>query len=471
MSLFTTEARLPLDGSAAPRRRAWLWVAGLLALTAAVICIYLAWAAIVADGRVAGCGHGGSGDCAGVLLSRWARWFGLPVAVPAAAIYGAVLALLLALARSHDPHRQRRVWYVLIPLATLILVSASWFGALQLLVLGRLCWYCMAVHACAIVLALILLWHVPHDWRPAAERGSDSVGLPPVTTAGLVCCGFMGLSVLIAGQLLGKAREPEVEITSVASTGEIPPAGADRGAIGPVTPGAASALPTDFSDFFPAPAGESAAADVRPRRIALMGGKAIIDARRTPILGAPDAKTVIAELFDYTCPHCRQLHRYLSEARQRYGAQMALVVLVTPMDPRCNRFVHEPATEPGSCELARLAVAVWQTRPAAFADFHEWLMESTETRSVEVARARAIEILGGGDVDLPADVLDRALADEAITREIDADSRIYQLAGEGTIPKLLTERLIIAGQPASAAKLFEVLEKQLGLQPPNPMPR
>jgi len=473
MSLPTTEEfRTPSDDRAQPRREAWLWIARLLALAALSLCLYLAWAAIAAGGRVAGCGEG-NGDCAGVLLSRWARWFGMPVALPAAAVYGVVLTALFALTRDNDNHRRRRVWYVLVPLATLILVSASWFSALQLLVLGKLCWYCLAVHACATILAMILLWQVPHDWRRPAERAVEPIGLPPIATLGLVLCGFLGLGVLIAGQLLGTARTPELEITTVASTAETPTPGAQSAkseagkpnATG--KPDAGDALPADLSDFFPAPESGSAAAEVPPRRISLIGGKAIIDVRRTPLLGEPDAEFVIVELFDYTCPHCRQLHRYLSQARRRYGPQLAVAVLVAPMDPRCNRYVHEPATEPGSCELARLAVAVWQRRPAAFATFHEWLMESTETRSLEAARARVIEILGEGILDLPADVLDRALADDAITREIEADNRLYQLAGAGTIPKLLTERLIIAGQPASAEKLFEVLEKQVGLQAPS----
>ena len=215
MPLSTTEeSRRPPDDTAAPRRQVWLWIAGLLAMAAASICVYLAWAAIAAGGRVAGCGNGGSGDCAGVLLSRWARWFGLPVAAPAAAVYGVVLVALFVLARTHDNRRRLRVWYVLVPLATLILLSASWFSALQLLVLGKLCWYCLAVHACAVGLAMIVLWHVPHDWHLVTTEGPQRVGLPPTTTVGLVLCGFLGLGVLIAGQLLGKTREPDVEITT-----------------------------------------------------------------------------------------------------------------------------------------------------------------------------------------------------------------------------------------------------------------
>ncbi len=472
MSLSTSEeSRPPLGGTAEPRRFVWTWIAGLLALVAAGICVYLAWAAVAADGRVAGCGDGAGGDCAGVLTSRWARWFGLPVSVPAALVYGLIFAALCVLARSHDDRRRHRVWLVLVPLATLVLVSASWFSALQLLVLGKLCWYCLAVHGCAIVLAMILLWNVPHDWRLPADRGPEPIGLPPVTTVILVIGGFLGVGVLIAGQLLSKAPQPQVEIITIPSSAEMPPSGAEPVVSATGKPSgvekiaATGELPTDLSSFFPAPESGLSPAEVRPRRISLIGGKAIIDVRRTPLLGDPDAEIVLVELFDYTCPHCRQLHRYLSEARKRYGAQLAVAVLVTPMDPLCNRYVREPATEPGSCDLARLAVAIWQTKPAAFAAFHDWLMEPTATRTLEAARARAIEILAEDVFDRAEDVLDRALADEAVSREIEADNRIYQLAGAGKIPKMLTERLVIAGEPASTEELCEMLEKRLGLQP------
>jgi protein-disulfide isomerase len=316
--------------------------------------------------------------------------------------------------------------------------------------------------------AVLVLWHVPHDWRLPTAQAAQPIGLPPTQTVGLVFGGFLGLGVLVAGQLLSKASEPEVEVTTVAPIPEASsPAAQPAGATSkPAGAGdSPTALPTDLSEFFPAPEPGSIAGDALPRRISLIGGKAVVDVRRTPLLGRVDAEIVIVELFDYTCPHCRQMHRYLSEARKRYGGRLAVAVLVTPMDPGCNRYVHEPATEPGSCDLARLAVVVWQTRPAAFAAFHDWLMESTETRSLEAARARVIEILGGGVLEGAADVLDRALADEAITRQIEADNRIYQLAGAGTIPKLLTDRLMIAGQPSSAAKLFDVLDKQVGLEP------
>ncbi len=411
------------------------------------VCLYLAFASIALGGRVAGCGDGAGGDCSAVLASRWARWFGLPVAIPAAVVYGLIFAAL-TLAGRGDGRWQRRAWYVLVPLATLILAAASWFSALQLLALGRVCWYCLTVHGCAIVLAMLLFWKIPHDWRSPAQRAAQPIGLPPMTTVGLMLGGLIGLSVLVVGQVVSKAPTGGIGITTVEPAAS---AAGDKSGVAE-----AEAFPIDLSDLFPAVAGRS-------RNVVLLGGKVLLNVRRTPIVGRVDSDVVVVELFDYTCPHCRKLHHYLSEARERYGIQLAVAVLVTPMDPACNAYVHDPpigAAHSGSCDLARLALAVWQTEPEAFAEFHEWMMGSPEIPTIEAARVREppriLDRAGG---------LERALADDAIERELQADNRLYQVAGAGTIPKLLSERAIISGEPESARQLFDVLEKQLGLLP------
>jgi hypothetical protein len=266
--------------------------------------------------------------------------------------------------------------------------------------------------------------------------------------------GLIGLGVLVVGQVVSKAPAREIEITAVepASPPEnTDPAGdAARGKSGATE---SETFPIDLSDSFPAVPGRS-------RNVVLLGGKVLLNVRRTPILGRVDSDVIVVELFDYTCPHCRKLHHFLSEARDRYGIQLAVAVLVTPMDPACNPHVHDPplGAARSACDLARLSLAVWQTKPDAFAEFHEWMMGSPEIPTIEAARDRATEILG-------AEGLEHALTDEAIERELQVDNRLYQLAGAGTIPKLLSERSIISGEPASAQQLFEVLEKQLGLVP------
>jgi uncharacterized membrane protein/protein-disulfide isomerase len=447
------ETGAPREADPIPRPKLWSWIALMLALVAAAICLYLAFVSIALGGRVAGCGDGAGGDCSAVLASRWARWFDLPVAVPAAVVYGLIFAAVTAAIRG-DGRWRRRAWYVLVPLATLILAAASWFSALQLLALGRVCWYCLTVHGCAIVLAMLLFWKIPHDWRSPAQRAAQPLGLPPMTTVGLMLVGLVGLGVLVVGQLVSKTPAREIEITAVDPTSHsdnADPAGVASGGKSGATK--SETFPIELSDSFPAVPGRS-------RNVVLLGGKVLLNVRRTPVLGRFDSDVIVVELFDYTCPHCRKLHHYLNEARDRYGIQLGVAVLVTPMDPACNRYVHDPplGAARSACELARLSLAVWHTKPEAFAEFHEWMMGSSEIPTIEAARDRANEILG-------ADGLELALADEAVERELQADNRLYELAGAGTIPKLLSEGSIISGEPASAQQLFEVLEKQLGLVP------
>ncbi|HWC89283.1 MAG TPA: hypothetical protein VG433_06505, partial [Pirellulales bacterium] len=87
-----------------------------------------------------------------------------------------------------------------------------------------------------------------------------------------------------------------------------------------------------------------------------------------------------------------------------------------------------------------------------------WLMEDATVPSVNDAREKAVELLG-------ADSLARALDSPAISSQIDADGTLYDLAGHGPIPKLMTPQFVITGQPKSAQQLFDVLEKQGGLEP------
>ncbi len=361
-----------------------------------------------------------------------------------------------------DARRRLQAWYVLIPLATLVLASASWFSALQLFAVGRVCGFCLAVHGCAILLAVLLLWHIPHDWRTAAERGNDPIGLPPTATLGLVLLGLVSLAGVVVGQVFSKApmAQPEIIKLDPSASGVGGQSVGGFAAAAHLRQGRSRRKPIDLSDEFPPPPPDAASAGSAARRLRLLNGKLLVDVTRLPILGRWDAKTVAIELFDYTCPHCRRTHRLLAEARQRYGGQLALAVIVTPMDPKCNPYAQEPAaaTAPPPCDLARLSLAVWRSEPRLFAAYHDWMMNSPDIPTVEDARGRAEEIIG-------AEALAKALASPAIDQQLAADNRLYHLLGEGQIPKLLTDRLIVTGEPDDAGKLFDLLEKQNGLVP------
>ena len=124
----------------------WRLAAGLAA-AALGLCAYLTAAALTGDGRPAGCGP--TAGCGAVLTSAWSRVVGVPVVLPAAVLYAAVLAHLLVYRRTGG----------LAPAvaAGTMLGAAGWFTAVQTVHLGAGCRYCLAAHALAVALAGVLL--------------------------------------------------------------------------------------------------------------------------------------------------------------------------------------------------------------------------------------------------------------------------------------------------------------------------
>src|SRR5690606_3513530 len=48
------------------------------------------------------------------------------------------------------------------------------------------------------------------------------------------------------------------------------------------------------------------------RQLTLLRGAVRVEPHQFPVMGSPDAPVVIAEIYDYTCPHCRRLHSQLT---------------------------------------------------------------------------------------------------------------------------------------------------------------
>lgn len=164
----------------------YLGVLRLLCATGLGITGYLAYASLM-TGEVAGCSGGEVWDCGHVLHSRWAKLFGVPVSVPAFAVYSILLGSLVA-CRSSSPEKRRRLaWYATTVCALSAGMAALWFVALQIFDVGRLCVYCLGAHACGIALCAAILWK-----RPLGTR----------TTALLSSISLAGVSFMIGGQLL-----------------------------------------------------------------------------------------------------------------------------------------------------------------------------------------------------------------------------------------------------------------------------
>ena len=148
----------------------------------------------------------------------------------------------------------------------------------------------------------------------------------------------------------------------------------------------------------------------------------------------------------------------MQEALARFGSQMVLALLPTPMNANCNRYVEATkAPHELACEYARLALAVWIARPAAFAEYHNWLMDPLEPPPLADARKRAAELLGPQG-------LEAALADGRVDQRLSDNTTIYHLVGQGAIPKLFVNGAVLVGSPPSTDKLCESLEKYGGIK-------
>lgn len=411
----------------------------LLAAGATGFAAYLTWLSMTGD-RVAGCGGDGAFDCDHVLSTRWSTWLGVPIAIPAVAVYGAILASIGFLSPQVPLVVRRAAGFVVLLLSAIAACAAVWFVGLQVFAVGRLCWPCLATHACGIVLAATA-------WRTtilASRRGVESVPTRRwiAGAASLVCAG-----VLVGGQL---AYEPQTfridrDSSPVASANGESASGESGKADVAASASTASGGATNHSAQKP----------VSSRIIKLHKTHMTFDVYEEPLLGSPDAEHVIVKLFDYTCTHCRDQHFQLEEARKEFGNRLAIMVLPSPNNGRCNPFadVHPDGPQAFACSYAKLAVAVWRTDRTKFAEFHHWLFEPETPPSVDEARKKARELVGEAAIHM---VDNSAVPIEQIERY----TNLYGSVGRGKIPKLIDEQMIIDGRFQNGRQIIEVLEEE-----------
>jgi protein-disulfide isomerase len=199
----------------------------------------------------------------------------------------------------------------------------------------------------------------------------------------------------------------------------------------------------------------------RQRRVVLMQGKISLNLYDHPFVGSPTADHVAVKLFDYTCPHCRELHKVYQQVLARYGDQFAIIELPVPLEKTCNRFIKN--THPKhqqACRYAQLALGVWHADPTKFVEFHEWMLETEEPPPLQDAAARAIQLVG-------RDPLKQSLASSAVKTRVHDYTTLYGALGD-SFPFVLIGDLRINGVPRQASELFAILEQRLNLQPEVP---
>lgn len=361
-----------------------------------------------ASAGIAGCGGGG---CDELLGSRWSMILGLPVTGFGLLAYA---GLLLSLAK--------HLRFVRLPLVGVVAGAAVWFIFLQAGVIGKFCPWCMTAHGVGLALLGVGL---------IQTRSSDGFSGSAKRVAGWAAVALVSIGM---AQWFGPVPATHRIDDALATTG--PPAGVS------------AAVP-------PASAVEPA---VPPgRQVTFDGGRRFFDVSLLPRRGSLDAAQVMVEYFDYQCAACQTMAGFLEAFLSKHPSEVALLLLPVPLDGACNPHAATENQHAGSCEISRLALAVWRQDPEAFPAFHRMLMAEP---SVSAARRLAAEII-------PAGQLEAALADPWIDRLIRsniADWKVFSATTE-KLPKLLIRpKRILHGLPSGEADFIRVMEAELGLQ-------
>jgi hypothetical protein len=148
---------------------------------------------------------------------------------------------------------------------------------------------------------------------------------------------------------------------------------------------------------------------------------------------------------------------FLDALMAKYPTDICVVILPVPLERSCNSTMgKEDAEFPGSCKLARLALALWRTKPEAFDRFHRALLNGV---TVDAATAMALELAPPGE-------LFAAMRDPWIDELIQADAAdcVAFSVTSKKLPKLLIGgKRILHGLPSGEADFIRVMEQELGL--------
>ncbi|HUF60725.1 MAG TPA: DUF1573 domain-containing protein [Verrucomicrobiales bacterium] len=393
---------------------------GILLLAAATaVSAFLAWHSWKGT-AVPGCSE--QAACHSIIGGRWGQVLGAPVSFPGTLLYGALAFLgIWSLRPGPDVHHRFRI-------AGFVAVAggALWFTFVQAVLLRAFCPWCCTVHALAVAGALLLLR------KPAATPGRKAPAAPKAAPSPRRLLRpeiLVPLAAVAAVALLQTAILPPEKI--IAS--EL----AEKGLVRTQS------------------------------QLSLYEGSIQFDPADFPVIGSPDAAVLGVVLADFTCPHCRELHRLLEE--------------LTAESPDGAGFVFVPAyRDPEAAAVHRILITTWKEDPTFYKELTgaflaevaepapESLLQQVQTRfagrfyelawnqapSIDSALQLGQRLLAANDASLTAASLPQLMIGSTV------------LAGE---PSLTTIRNLIAEASASGLQgpaLAPLADSQASEAPP-----
>jgi uncharacterized membrane protein len=348
-----------------------------------------------------------SAGCGKLLSGRWSAWFNLPVSAPACLIY---LGMLISSRFVKNEDRDWTLRYAgrLLAMTTaLAAASAVWFIILDAAE-RALCPYCLCLHACGL-LAAGLVFQRLRRWPGELLR--------PVGA---------GLAILILGQLVVFRQPYRVQADAVSSVPATQPA----------------PLPDRHVRF-------------------IAGGRAFdLDPEKLPMLGSPHARHFMIVMSDYTCEHCRVMHRMLERLVNRSGDQIGVIVLPVLLDPQGNPFLPPSVTHPLPQDraLTQMALSVFCAKPAAFAEMNRWLFAEDRVRDESESRAYAGRLIGAAAL--------RSAENDPRNQQITLTGcELFARTGSGMLPKMLIGSAQISGTVEDESVLSPAMKREWAIAP------
>ena len=411
-----------------------LLILGLLAV-AFCVAAYLGWTGLQ-SGSVAGCGP--ESGCGDVLSSRWSSWLGVPVSLLALPLYLVLIVSTLRVGKDRIENVLDVLAFIALTSSVMIGLAAVWFTAIQGLVIGKFCPWCLTAHAAGLGASLLI---ARRFWFPSGE--SDWAHFLTRKAKGFAALsGCAGVALLAGGQI---AYEPD-SYAVVTLQQEAEP---------------------EVVSSKEAPTEEQEIKKSRSTRLRLHGGRFLLNASEHPLIGKSEAGNYVLSLFDYTCHHCRATHPHLASLKESFPEDLAIISLPTPLSADCNQMMQRlgrktPSAHREACNYAALSLAVYRLKPEVWQEFDHWLFTGKNAPPVSVALEHAGKLVG--EVGPIRQAMKDPWVGDQIRLAVDIYEANSQAKGQGSMPQLVVGNSIVFGQINNPARLYTVVGKEFGLR-------
>jgi uncharacterized membrane protein len=500
---------------------AMTWALRALALAALAGAGYLASLSWHQDLGAAGCTGLPQFDCQHVVLSRWSRFLGMPVSLPAVGLYGVVVVLTFLIGPNSSWHVRRIARLVLVCLAAMAAGAALWFLGLMIFAIGKLCLFCLIVHTCGLSIGILILIHPPihrrrytPEWIGAlrVSMGIASPGQAPVlpppsltvlnvlTAAGV---GLAGVAALILGQLVfptatyrierieNLTASPAVDTANLTSAPRPEPAAAARGAsaLGNA-PGSPGQVPVARPST-PAPTAEPTLPQPEPNPAEAIPAKddqpasasAPVLPGKLPGLEEPSGRSRWLALLDNQVKLDVYAHPVLGDPDAPY-------VVVELFDYTCKHCRTQSRQMQQARERygRRLALVLLPAPMSPLCNKHIDAVREEHQNACRYARlALAVWktapskfpafhewLMEGSEAAPVAEAMEHArqllgdgpwkeeMESPAVREEIRHNTEFFARSGGGAIPKLLSGKFVVSGETATTRQLLKLLEQITG---------